>query len=394
MKRLRDQTETETETETGTEPRRGVAGSRSPRVAIGLVGPNERGGVLEWLDAGLRGGRSGRIEAEYPLALDPRRGSLQILARCDGEFAAHALGSRVDVDVAGVSVAVGLIGLVYTEPRWRGLGVATRCLTRCIAELSDGGCSIVVLWSALDRLYEPLGFRPVGSEWIVSVSESQCLRAVGPSGSRIQISDPVAADWPLLEELYRQNPSPIRRLPGDLQRLASIPDTRLRVIRRNEEPVAYVCEGRGDDLQGFVHEWAGDSEGILYGLADLASRTGRLGCLIGSLREPPVPELVAAGAHCSERPFAWAWVPDPLSLWGTISQGDPVLRNLRLTALADEFEFAGTHGRVRLDRGAVTALLLGPQRPAQITPVLSPREYLAVRRRLPWPFFLSGLDSI
>lgn len=372
----------------------GTSGVRRTSGSIDPVDAGERLRVLEWLDRGLRNGRQGRIEAEYPLALDPRRGAIQTLARVDDEFVAHALGYRIAVDLAGVPISVGLIGLVYTDPRWRGRGFASHCIRNCIAQLTDLGCSIIALWSDLDRLYQPLGFHEVGTEWILSVDAQQCRHTLGSVASGMQISRPLDADWKDLEILYRRHPYSVRRLPGDLQRLASIPDTRLHVIRRGGRPISYLCEGRGDDLQGYVHEWAGEAEGVLFGLADLANRTASLAWIVGSLRESPARELVEAGARCSKRPFAWALLPDLPGLWEQICRAAPGLRDLQLSALGDGFELRSARSRIGLTHSDAAELILGPRRPTEIARILSPREYLALRQRLPLPFFLSGLDSI
>jgi len=116
----------------------GTSDVRRVPFSIGPVDAGERFRVLEWLDRGLRNGRRGRIEAEYPLALDPRRGAIQTLARVDDAFAAHVLGHRIEVELSGVPVSVGLIGLVYTDPRWRGRGFASRCIRNCITQLTRG----------------------------------------------------------------------------------------------------------------------------------------------------------------------------------------------------------------------------------------------------------------
>src|SRR5690606_26828812 len=97
--------------------------------AIGAAEPGLRAALLDWLDDGLRAGRRGQLLAEHPLALAPERIGDSVVARCSGRLAAHALGRLVSARLPGRDeLPVGLVGLVYTEPAFRGRGLARACV--------------------------------------------------------------------------------------------------------------------------------------------------------------------------------------------------------------------------------------------------------------------------
>lgn len=370
------------------------AEASSPDVFFSAPSSSERRSLLAWLDEGLRGGRAGRTEAEYPLALGKGRRVHQTVARVNGAFAAHALGTVVLARAAGIRIPVGLIGLVYTDPRWRGRSLASSCVERCAQELSWNGARIVALWSDLANLYEPLGFRPAGTEWIYTLDPTVCREAAGHEGVGLEVTPPTPADWPALESLYSAKLSRAERAPGALRELASVPDCTLVVARRNEMSVAYACEGRGDDLQGYAHDWAGEADGVLACLESLARRVGTLRWLAGPIDEEPAARLRAAGAPRVRQSFARARIPNLPKLFREISAGSSALESIRLEEIGSGVRFTGASGTVELSELETFTLLLGPERPEKIARALSGPQYLALRSHFPWPFYLWGLDSI
>ncbi len=282
---------------------------------------HERTRLLEFLDDGLRRGERGRLEAEYPVSLQPRdlRGHRVVFA--GRRPVAHAMLHALEVCARGSRLRVGLIGGVYTAPEWRGRGLAQRCLAACIAEGEARELPILMLWSELHAFYARLGFAPAGDERRIALSRAALERACSAEraqaapphggGGALAIAAAQASDFNVLEALYAEKPVHVARGSGALARLARAPEVRLRVARRRGAPIAYAACGRGDDMRGVVHEWAGEAEGVLACVAELQRDCGARLLLASPEPEPAVDHLLAAGALSTATPLALVRIADP-----------------------------------------------------------------------------------
>lgn len=370
--------------------------SRTGRAAVALRSPRaeERDALLRWLDSGLRAGRAGRLEAEYPTALDPGRLDDHVLAVAGGRPASHALAHLAEARVGPRRVRTGMIGLVYTDPSQRGRGLARACIEAALERLAARGAQLALLWSDLDGFYTRLGFRRAGIERLHLVDRTALRRARARLGGRFTVRPPAASDWPALEALYGAKTSGIVRPSGALARLAAAPECRIAVAERSGRPVAYAAVGRGDDLRGVVHEWAGDPAGVLACLEPLMAGAERVGFLSGPAVEAPVPALRAAGAEPHTRPLGWMRILDPQGLWRALAAGVPELEHAEL---AYKYGRLALHAGARsapLEEGDALALLFGPCPPAGALAPLDPATARALSRAAPWPLFLWGFDSV
>ncbi len=279
--------------------------------------------LLGWLDDGLRGGRRGRIEGEYGSAL--RDGASQhLLIREAGRPAAHALACTRRFHTEVGELAVGMIGLVYTDPAQRGRGLASRCVQTACEALEGLGARAILLWSDRPGFYARLGFRPAGRERLLLLDGALCERLAREVAAAGEVSPPRGSDWAALERLYAAKPARAERPPGFLQSLAAGPECRVVVCRRAGKICAYAALGRGDDYRDVVHEWAGDAPGVMQCLRVLSLGSPTLGLLAGPEGEGPMQVLAEAEVPCVERPLALALGADPaawahlphLYVWG------------------------------------------------------------------------------
>lgn len=363
------------------------------RVDLGAPSVRERAELIGWLDAGLREGRAGTLRAENPVALGSPS-SLHARVRIGGRPASHALGRIVRTRARGRSITVGMIGLVYTDPQWREHGFARACVRACAEKLAARGALAVALWTDLDALYAPLGFKRAGIEWIYELDEASCRIALGDRRAGIEVGAPSGANWRMLEALYAAKPTRADRLPGTLAKLGAAPACTFLVARRDGVPVAYASLGRGADFRRVVHEWAGDGDGVLACFAALCAAEGRLLCLASGVEEEPVALLRAAGVARERGSAGLLAVPDPVRLWRAIAAHAAPLDGVSLTPAGSGFRLRGDAGFVELDGDETVTLLLGPERPARAVEALSSAQYLALRATCPWPLYLWGFDSI
>ena len=363
---------------------------------------NERDALLAWLDQGLREGRRGRLEAEYPLSLTPERRGDHRTIYAGAVPLAHAMLHEVTLRSRGARLRLGLIGLVYTAEPARGRGLARRCVASCLEELARRGVPLALLWSDRHDFYRRLGFERAGFEEQLRVDAVRCRRArrngsAAPAALRVEPA--ASADFAALESIYRAKPVGGERPPGALARLAAAPDTELVVARRNGRPLAYAALGRGDDFGGVVHEWAaadGGDEGaatdaLLACWESLCIRHGELAVLAGPLREPATERLHAVDAPRHAGCFALARILDPAGLWHAL---DLPRHGVVLAGDADAPLLRGSRGELRLTRAEALALLFGPSLPLRLCAWLDRGERAALADHLPFPLYLWGFDSI
>ena len=287
--------------------------SRAQNGGLRHLRAHERERLVAFLDDGLRRGERGRLQAEYPVSMSPRdlRGHFAWFVA--GQPVAHAMLHEIEVCARGRSLRAGLIGNVYTAPEWRGQGLAQRCVGACIASAQARGLPIAMLWSEPRALYARLGFTPGGSERRIVLTGDAIARA-SAANSAPEVDAARESDFPVLERLYAAKPAHVARAPGALAKLARGPEVALRVARNGSEPIAYAACGRGDDLRGVIHEWAGDAEGELGCIAALHEHFGAQLLLASSEPEPAAERLIAAGAAATLTPLALVRVLDEPAL--------------------------------------------------------------------------------
>jgi predicted N-acetyltransferase YhbS len=300
-----------------TKPPAPLVGPRAPRASEILT-------LERWLDEGLRRGEHGRLASEYPLSMGAREPSAHRVVFTEGRPVAHAMLQLSLLCGPHARLRVALIGNVYSEPAWRGRGLAQRCVRACVETARARGCGAVLLWSELASYYARMGFRPAGRERRIALTREVVARAQAGLPVTAVSERAVDADFAQLEALYAAKPARVVRAPGALAQLARAPLVDLRVARRDGIAVAYAACGRGDDLRGVVHEWAGDASGVLACIADLVQNADAGMLLASALREEPAERLVAVGARVAAHPLALAKALTPgalaalggLYLWG------------------------------------------------------------------------------
>lgn len=366
-----------------------------PVITTAFASEAARDRVFAWLDAGLRPGRAGRLAREYPLLFAPGSRALPITVWLGERPAAFCLLWPLSFSLGRGRLRTGLISLVYTDPRDRGRGLARAALARALSEARALGLGICLLWSELADFYTAQGFHRAGRETLVAFDEAILARAgalapqpTGPgreSGLRIERAR--LEDWPAIEAIRRRR-SCHARLPVDAAALAAIPDLEVRVARSAEGVVAFAMVGRGDDFPGVVHEWGGETEGVLRCCSDLlegaAPERGLL--LLSPAERSEVPfRLRAAGARVVRNPLAFFAIA---SLPALIEDLEALVPALART--------------LRLDPGALSepellALLFSDAADPVSTSArgkLGDRSIAAERAGLPLPFFVWGLESI
>ncbi len=236
-------------------------------------------------------GRPGLLR-EFPLLLGrDNRARCRVLCDRDGGYRAHAAWRPLELVTSCGPLRAAGIGMVTTHPAWRGRGLASRIVEDCLAAALRDDCDVALLFGAVRGLYARLGFRPAGRERWSPIAPGA---APGP-GAALPCERGVRAgerrDLPRLLELLQSHPLRVERSARELERLLEVPATRVHVLEHAGAVAAYAIEGKGRDLQGVVHEWAGAAPDVARLLRALAARASAPLWVVSPASAPaPLPE--------------------------------------------------------------------------------------------------------
>jgi len=348
--------------------------------------------ALPLMESVLRGGRP--LAPEYPLVFSPGGRGRAVVASEGGQpRSACAFLERELVLPAG-RARVGLIGSVSTAADARGRGLASAVLERAEAELRERGCLLALLWADSQEFYSGRGYAPVGAELDV-VLNSELLTAL-PAEPVPRAAD--ERDFADMHELYATQELRVLRTRSESELLYASPGMRILVAEGSRGVEAYACLGRGEDLRGVVHEWAGSTPGVLACLRSFLELAAAAGAseplyLMGPVRSGPIPsELERLGAPSAVGFLGMGKLLD-VELAGQALR-ESAERELGIEARADGgCTLVSESGRAELSREGLISMLL-PSRGDRAW-LRAVEAKLGLRfRGLPWNAFLWGLDSI
>lgn len=161
---------------------------------------------------------------------------------------------------------IGMIGAVATHPDFRKSGLATLLLRNLQAALLDLGSQGNILFSSPSTFYEKLGFKPYGTQLICPLTQ-----APSPTESQTQEGQ-IQMGWcdGIFDLMVQRNSAckgAISLNPEDIRWVRRHKNVTYLYYGKPFQPLAFVALNRGLDLQGFVHDWAGDPELVRHLLA-------------------------------------------------------------------------------------------------------------------------------
>ncbi len=219
------------------------------------------------------------VSGEFPLLMGEENAGHQVvlLDECD-RIVSHAAWRAVELVSREKRIPSAGIGLVTTARGSRGHGFAARVVRACIEEARQAGAVVAWLFGTPSRLYERLGFALAGREKVMRIAPRGFSHAPDEGRKRNRMNENIrtgtSGDASAILPLFERHPVRAVRSVPDLERLLSVPDTHLYVHERERATTAYCIEGKGRDLQGVIHEWAGDPRDVERILRFVAAERG------------------------------------------------------------------------------------------------------------------------
>ena len=215
--------------------------------------------ILDFLNSNLRPGSTWSIANEYPTALTPSNiGNIRIITE-GNRVLSHAVLKPLIIKTPAIIFKVGAIGSVVTDSERRGHGLSQQILKECLAEAYRQDCDVAVLWTNLYDFYRKLNFELAAYEESIVIDKEFTANT---QGLRFLKGTNVSAE--AIHRLYAQHTVGSVRNIEEIRKFLSIPNTLLYTAWDSQgQLAAYAVEGKGADLNGYIHEWGGSVSKLL-----------------------------------------------------------------------------------------------------------------------------------
>ncbi len=226
------------------------------------------------------------IAREFPLLVGKRNPGRSYVLRERDAVISHAAWRPLELHSGARRISAAGIGLVTTAAGRRGRGLAAELIGACLEAAAGEGAELALLFGTPSALYARAGFVLAGRERVLRVEP-------GPDAKTLGIRCGQPQDAPRLLPLLEEHSLRVSRGVEEFRVQLGIPNTELFVLEEADQIVAYCVMGKGRDLGGVIHEWAGAALGLESLIRGVASLYGEPLWLIGP--EALAPPLEAPG---------------------------------------------------------------------------------------------------
>ena len=201
-----------------------------------------------------------------------------------------------------------------------------------------------------------------------------------------------------IHRLYSQHAVSSLRSLEDTRRYLQIPNTRVYTAWDNKGALkAYAIEGKGADLNGYIHEWGGGVSSLIPLLSHIYKTQSRpITVIIPRHAQNLLRQLETHGLAATEGFLGMMKLLNPSGLFSKVKRH---ARNLGIPDLAfekqgDRFYLGTKDGLFSTDSEQdIIKLLFGPQKPSEIHQ-FEPLVAAALDKVLPLQMWVWGWDSI
>ncbi len=209
--------------------------------------------VLSFLNQQLRADSTWAINLEYPTAVTPQNIHNMSIIESNDKIVSHALFKPLITKTPSAIYKIGAIGSVVTDPSYRQQGLSTLNMQNCLNKATEQNCDLVVLWSDQQEFYRKFGFELAGIEYTYVFDQPFKMQ-----NENLKFIKGTAIDPNAILKLYSQHTVNTVRTVDEIQQFLKIPNSQVFTAwSESNQLLAYAVEGKGADLQSFIHEWGG-----------------------------------------------------------------------------------------------------------------------------------------
>jgi predicted N-acetyltransferase YhbS len=351
--------------------------------------------VYSFLDQHLRQGREWSVLQEYPLAFDPKNQLNMRIITDETGIISHAVLKPTILKTPYAVLNAGMIGSVMTDPRYRQQGMSAQLIESCLEQAKATSCDFAILWTDLFEFYRKFGFELAGREISLIINDS-----FNPQNRRtdLKIIQGKQIDPQAVLRLYNLHSTNSLRTADDIKKFLQIPNSRIFTAwNAKNQMEAYAIEGKGVDLQGYIHEWGGNTSALVEVFKHISeTQKKEIIVITPSSCKNLIRQCLTAGAQQFEGILGMIKIIDKKSL---AKKTQKIARRMGIQDFAievhDDILYFGTsEGMYKTDSESdMVQLFFGPMKPSEMFP-FSPEAAEKLNRVLPLPAWVWGWDSI
>lgn len=356
--------------------------------------PQEYSEVVDFLDSSLRPNAEWSIVSEYPTAFTQQNLNNIRIIKDGNDVLSHAVIKPAIIKTPIAIYKAAAIGSVVTNSHFRNQGLSRQIIDDCLAEALRQDCDFAVLWTNLYEFYRKFGFELAGSELSIVVDKDLPVTPAALVFRETSSIDPAA-----IHKLYTRHTVSTVRTLEEIKQYLKIPNARVYSAWDQSGNIqAYAIEGKGADLDSYIHEWGGGVNELMHLVNYIRSRQNRTLTIIAPAHAVTlVQKLRSAECLIHEGYLGMIKLLNTTSLFSKIVRhvkNDYGLQNFVLEKSGDEFHVGTTNSMLKTtSEHDMVRLLFGPGRPSELFK-FEPKSVDILNQVFPLRLWFWGWDSI
>ncbi len=348
--------------------------------------------LVKFLTHSLRPEHQWSIETEYPTALSlQNRHNIRIMTD-QTEIVSHAVVKPMVIKTPYLIYKVAGIGSVVTNEKYRNQGFSQKVLSDCLTVAQEQKCDLAILWTHLHDFYRKVGFELAGTEVSHTFHEE-----FAPPRNHLRFSSDRNVSPEALNRLYSQHTVGTVRTADEIKQYLKIPHTQIYTAWNPDQTLAaFAIEGKGADLQNYLHEWGGLVPDLLSLISWIRKEKKQAVSLITPVHSTHLNRQLEALSTRFDGYLGMIKLVDEQSLFGKIKRAFRAegISDLVLEKRGHGFIFGIGSDLLIVDREQdMVKLLFGPV-DYSVLGFQNPKTLEKLGRLLPLPFWIWGWDSV
>lgn len=349
--------------------------------------------VFDFLNRHLRPNGDWSIIEEYPTTFTPKNYNNIHVIRDEKEVLSHAAVRYILSRSPQAVFKIAAIGSVVTSSEHRRQGLSQKLLNACLEKAQIEDADMAILWTNLFDFYRKLGFELTGYE-VAALIDSPLPEA----NHDLTIREGAGVSPEALLRIYNKHSVNSVRTPEEIRKYLQIPNSRVYTAwDRKGFLQAYAIEGKGADLDGYIHEWGGGVSKLLPLFNYIRQQQNRpITVIVPKHSQALIREFEAKGVQCHEGFLGMVKLLNPEGLCKKMQN---YARAMGLADVIFKYEnqafVLGVEGEetLSLDEKEVLQLVFGPNS-EQYFVRFRENSRQVFQKLFPLPLWIWGWDSI